>query len=142
MCKHWGLHISMNINHLGAVLDLFWAVWRGLFWCLKAKHRSWQFLKYWWFNKWYHSGYLLIYLISRPLLIASRCEWYLSKGLSKGFQVPLRPWESSKIRWRYGWIKFVTVDGSTYKLFKGILKIHRRVNKTGIHYTMLGHYHQ
>jgi len=38
-------------------------------------------------------------------------------------------------------MKFVTVDGSAYKLFKGVLKIHKRVNKTGIHYTMLGHYH-
>jgi len=38
-------------------------------------------------------------------------------------------------------MKFVIVDSSAYKLFKGVLKIHKRVNKTGIHYTMLGHYH-
>jgi len=109
MCKHCGLHISTNINCLSAVLGSFWEVWTGLFWCLKVKHRSWQFLRYWWFNKQYHSGYLLICLISWPLLIASRCDWYQSKGLFKGFQVPLRPWELLKIWWRYGWMKFVTV---------------------------------
>ena len=108
MCKHWGLYISTNINHLGAVLGSFWVVWKGLLWCLKAKLRSWRFLRYWWFNKQYYSGYQLICLISRPLLITSRCDWYQSKGLFKGFLVPLRPWESSKNWWRYGWIKFVT----------------------------------
>ena len=65
MCKHWGLHISTNINLLGAVLGSFWAVWRGLLWCLKAKLRSWQFPRYWRFNKWYHGSYQLICLISR-----------------------------------------------------------------------------
>ena len=67
MCKHWGLHISTNINHLSTVLGSFWAVWRGLLWCLKAKLRSWRFPRYWRFNKWYHGGYQLICLISRPL---------------------------------------------------------------------------
>jgi len=109
MCKHWGLHISTNINCLSAVLGSFWAVWRGLFWCLKTKHRSWQFPRYWWFNKRYHSGYQLICLISWPLLIALRCDWYWSKGLFKSFRVPLRLWESSKNWWRYSQMKFVTI---------------------------------
>jgi len=108
MCKYWGLHISTNINCLGAVLGSFWAVWRGLFWCPKAKLISWRFLRYWQFNKQYHSSYQLICLISRPLLIALRCDWYRSKDLLKGFKLALRPWESSKNWWRYGWIKFVT----------------------------------
>ena len=108
MCKHWGLHISTNINCLGAVLGSFWAVWRELLWCLKVKLRSWQFLRYWWFNKWYHGGYQLICLISRPLLIASRRDWYRSKGLFKGFPYPLRPWEPMENWWRYGQMKFVT----------------------------------
>jgi len=86
MCKHWGLHISTYINCLGAVLGLFWAIWRGLFWCLKAKLRSWQSPRYWRFNKQYHGGYQLICLISRPLLIASRRDWYQLKGLLKGFK--------------------------------------------------------
>ena len=98
----------MNINFLGAVLGSFWAVWRGLLWCLKAKHRSWQFPRYWWFNKQYYSGYLLICLISQPLLIALRCDWYWSKGVFKGFWVSLRLWELLKIWWRYGQMKFVT----------------------------------
>jgi len=50
----------------------------------------------------------LICLISRPILIASRRDWYLSKGLLKGFKLALRPWESSKNWWRYGQMKFVT----------------------------------
>ena len=75
---------------------------------LKPKLRSWQFPRYWRFNKRYHGGYQLICLISRPKLIASRCDWYLSKGLFKGFLQPLRPWESSKNWWRYGQMKFVT----------------------------------
>jgi len=108
MCKHWGLHISTNINCPGAVLGSFWAVWRGLLWCLKAKLRSWWFPRYWRFNKWYHSGCQLICLISRPLLIASGHDWYRSKGLLKGFKLALRPWESSKNWWRYGRMKFVT----------------------------------
>ena len=108
MCKHWGLHISTNINCLSAVLGSFWVVWRGLLWCLKAKHRSWWFPRYWQFNKQYYSGYQLICLISQPLLIALRRDWYLSKGLFKGFWVPLRLWESSKNWWRYGQMKFVT----------------------------------
>jgi len=66
-------------------------------------------MRYWRFNKWYHSGYLLICLISQPLLIASRSDWYRSKGLLKGFKLALRPWESSKNWWRYGQIKFVTL---------------------------------
>ena len=108
MCKHWGLHISTNINCLGAVLGSFWAVWRGLFWCPKAKLRSWRFPRYWWFNKWYHGGYQLICLISWPLLIASKRDWYWSKGLLKGFKLALRLWESSKNWWRYDHMKFVT----------------------------------
>jgi len=109
MCKHWGLHISTNINRPGAVLGLFWAVWRGLLWCLKAKLRSWQFPRYWQFNKRYHGGYQLICLISWPLLIASGRNWYRSKGFPKGFKLALRPWESSKNWWRYGRMKFVTI---------------------------------
>jgi len=108
MCKHWGLHISTNINRPGAVLGSFWAVWRGLLWCLKAKLISWRFPRYWRFNKRYHGGYQLICLISRPLLIASGRDWYRSKGLPKGFKLALRPWESSKNWWRYGQMKFVT----------------------------------
>ena len=83
MCKHWGLHISTNINCLSAVLGSFWAVWRGLLWCLKAKFRSWRFPRYWQFNKQYYSSYQLICLISRPLLIASRC-WIVS--IERSFQ--------------------------------------------------------
>jgi len=41
-------------------------------------------------------------------LIASRRDWYRSKGLLKGFKLALRPWESSKIWWRYDRMKFVT----------------------------------
>ena len=108
MYKHWGLHISTNINLLEVFLGLFWAVWRGLLLSLEPKHQSWQFLRYWWFNKWYHGGYLLICLISRPLLIASRRDWYWLKGLFKGFQEPLGPCELLKNWWRYGWMKFVT----------------------------------
>jgi len=51
----------------------------------------------------------LICLISRPLLIASKCDWYQSKGLLKGFKLAIRPWESSKNWWRYGRMKFVTL---------------------------------
>jgi len=54
------------------------------------------------------NSYQLICLISRPLLIASRCDWYLSKGLLKGFKLALRSWESSKNWWRYDQMKFVT----------------------------------
>jgi len=108
MCKHWGLHISMNIDCLGAVLGSFWVVWKGLLWCLKEKLILWQFLRYWQFNKQYHGGYLLICLISWPLLIASRYDWYLLKGLFKSFWDPSRLYESLKNWWRYGWMKFVT----------------------------------
>jgi len=108
MCKHWGLHISTNITCLSAVLGSFWEVWRGILWCLKAKHRLWRFPRYWWFNKWYYGGYQLICLISQPLLIASRCDWYRLKGLSKGFKLALRLWESLKNWWRYDQMKFVT----------------------------------
>jgi len=109
MCKHWGLHISTNINCLSAILNSFWAVWRGLLRCLKAKLRLWWFPRYWWFNERYHGGYQLICLISRPLLIALRCDWYQSEGLLKGFKLALRPWELSKNWWRYDQMKFVTV---------------------------------
>ena len=93
MCKHWGLHISTNINCLEVVLGSFWAVWRELLLSLEPKLRSWRFPRYWWFNKRYHSGYQLICLISQPLLIASKHDWYLSKGIFKGFREPLRPWD-------------------------------------------------
>ena len=108
MCKHWGLHISTNIHCLEVVLGLFWALWRRLLLGLEPKHQLWQFLRYWQFNKQYHSSYLLICLISRPLLIALRCDWYQLKGLLKGFKLALRPWESSKNWWRYDQMKFVT----------------------------------
>jgi len=110
MCKHWGLHISTNINHLSAILGSFWAVWGGLLWCLKAKLRSWRFPRYWQFNKQYHSGYQLICLIYQPLLITSRRDWYQSKGLFKGFPLPLRPWELMENWWRYSRMKFVTMS--------------------------------
>ena len=113
MCKHWGLHISTDIDCLEVFLGSFWAVWRGLLWCLKTKLRSWRFPRYWRFNKRYHGGYQLICLISRPILIASRRDWYLSKGILKGFKLALRPWESSKNWWRYGRMKFVTEPIST-----------------------------
>jgi len=122
MCKHWGLHISTNINHLSAVLGSFWAVWRGLLWCLKPKLRSWRFPRYWQFNKRYHSGYQLICLISRPILIALRRDWYRSKGLFKGFKLDLRPWELSKNWWRYGRMKFVT--GPAYYRDRSLIEIH------------------
>ena len=51
----------------------------------------------------------MICLISRPILIASRRDWYLSKGLFKGFKLALRPWESSKNWWRYDQMKFMTL---------------------------------
>jgi len=59
----------------------------------KAKLRLWRFLRYWRFNKQYHDGYQLICLISWPLLIALRRDWYRLKGLLKGFKLALRPWE-------------------------------------------------
>jgi len=108
MCKDWGLHISTNIHCREVILGSFWAVWKELLLSLEPKLRSWRFLRYWWFNKWYHGGYQLICLISRPLLIASRRDWYLSKGLLKGFKLVLRPWESLKNWWRYDRMKFVT----------------------------------
>ena len=89
MYKHWGLHISTNINCLEVILDLFWVVWRGLLLSLEPKHQSWQFLRYWWFNKWYHGGYLLICLISWPILIASRCDWHWSKRSFQGLAVAI-----------------------------------------------------
>ena len=52
---------------------------------LELKLRSWWFPRYWRFNKWYYGSYQLIYLISQPPLITSRRDWYLSKGLFKGF---------------------------------------------------------
>jgi len=108
MCKHWGLHISTDTDHLKVVLGSFWAVWRGLLMSLEPKLISWWFPRYWWFNKWYHSGYQLICLISWPILIASRHDWYWSKGLFKGFLQLLRPWELLKNWWRYGQMKFMT----------------------------------
>jgi len=108
MCKHWGLHISTDINCLGKFLDLFWEVWRGLLWCLKPKHKSWWCLRYLQFNKRYHGGYQLICLISRPFLITLRCNWYRLKGLFKGFWEPLRLWELLKNWWRHDQMKFVT----------------------------------
>jgi len=76
---------------------------------LGPKLRSWQFPRYWRFNKQYYNGYQLICLISWPILIASRHDWYRSKGLFKGFPYPLRLWESSKNWWRYDRMKFVTL---------------------------------
>jgi len=96
MCKYWGLYISMDTDCLEVVLGSFWAVWRGLLMSLEPKLRSWQFSRYWRFNKQYYGGYQLICLISWPILIAL------------GFLQPLRPWESSKNWWRYGQMKFVT----------------------------------
>jgi len=52
----------------------------------------------------------LICLISQPLLIALRCDWYQLKGLLKGFKLALRPWESLKNWWRYDQMKFVTIS--------------------------------
>jgi len=54
-------------------------------------------------------GYQLICLISRPLLIALRHDWYRLKGLLKGFKLALRQWESLKNWWRYDQMKFVTL---------------------------------
>jgi len=51
----------------------------------------------------------LICLISQPLLIALRHYWYRLKGLSKGFELALRLWESLKNWWRYDQMKFVTL---------------------------------
>ena len=89
MCKYWGLHISTDTDRLGAVLGSFWAVWKGLLWCLKAKLRSWRFLRYWRFNKRYHGGYQLICLISWPILISSRRDWYRSKRSLQGLSVAI-----------------------------------------------------
>jgi len=136
MCKHWGLHISMNIDCLGAVLGSFWVVWKGLLWCLKAKLILWQFLRYWQFNKQYHGGYLLICLISWPLLIASRYDWYLLKGLFKGFWDPSRLCESLKNWWRYGWMKFVT----SIKLWKLRAQLRWLFRKNSIEFVKLNHY--
>jgi len=116
MYKHWGLHIFTNINHLNIVLDSFWAVWEGLLWCLKVKLILWCFPRYWWFSKQYHGSYLLICLISQPLLITLRRDYNLSKGLFKGFRVPLRLWELLKNWWRYGWMKFVTKWTYTFQV--------------------------
>jgi len=110
MCKHWDLHISTDTDCLEVVPGSFWAVWRGLLLSLEPKLRSWRFPRYWWFNKWYYSGYQLIFLISWPILIASRHDWYRSKGLFKGFWEPLKPWELLKNWWRYGRMKFVTAS--------------------------------
>ena len=85
MCKHWGLHISTDTNRLEVVLSSFWAVWRGLLMSLEQKLISWWFSRYWRFNKWYHGGYQLICLISRPLVIALRCDWYQSKVFLRAF---------------------------------------------------------
>jgi len=95
---------GVSLCSLGVKIEL--SPYRS-FWCLKAKHQLWQFLRYQWFNKQYYSGYLLIYLISWPLLIALKHDWYWLKGLFKGFCVPLRLWELLKNWWRYGQIKLV-----------------------------------
>ena len=127
MYKHWGLHISTNINFLGVILDSFWEVWRGISWCPKAKHQLWWFLRYWQFNKQYYGGYQLICLISWPLLIALRHDWYQLKGLFKGFWVPLRLWELLKNWWRYGWMKFTTMgfsDQLLYYLYSSAICLH------------------
>ena len=108
MYKHWGLHISTNINCLEVILDSFWEVWRGLLLSLEPKLIFWWFPRYWWFNKWYYGGYQLICLISWPLLIAMRHDWYQSKGLLKSFKLALRLWKSLKNWWRYDQMKFVT----------------------------------
>ena len=60
----------------------------------------------------------MICLISWPLLIASRHDWYLLKGLLKGFKLALRPWESSNNWWKYDRMKFVTLDKIAKSLFK------------------------
>jgi len=75
----------------------------------EPKHQSWQFPRYWQFNKWYHGSYQLICLISQPILIASKCDWHILKGIFEGFPQLLRPWELLKNWWRYGWMKFVTI---------------------------------
>jgi len=56
---------------------------------LEPKLRSWRFLRYWRFNKQYHGGYQLICLISRPILIASRHDWYRSKRSFQGLSVAI-----------------------------------------------------
>jgi len=117
MCKHWGLHISTDTDRLEVILGSFWAVWRGLLMSLEPKLRSWRFPRYWWFNKQYHGGYQLICLISQPILIALRHDWYRLKGFFKSFLQPLRPWELLKNWWRYGWMKFVTLSKIAKSLF-------------------------
>ena len=83
----------------------------------------------------------MICLISWPLLIASRRDWYQSKGLLKGFKLALRPWEFSKNWWRYDQMKFVTTTReicilalslcqhliSSYPLMKGPVEIFSKV---------------
>ena len=56
---------------------------------LELKLRSWQFLRYWRFNKRYYGGYQLICLISQPILIASRCDWYRSKRSFQGLSIAI-----------------------------------------------------
>jgi len=58
MYKHWGLHISTDTNCLEAILGSFWAVLKGLLLSLELKLPSWQFPRYWWFNKRYHGSYV------------------------------------------------------------------------------------
>jgi len=89
MCKHWGLHISTDTDRLEVFLGSFWAVWRGLLMSLEPKLRSWRFLRYWRFNKRYHGGYQLICLISWPILISSRRDWYRSKRSLQGLSVAI-----------------------------------------------------
>ena len=56
---------------------------------LEPKLRSWRFLRYWRFNKRYHGGYQLICLISWPILISSRRDWYRSKRSLQGLSVAI-----------------------------------------------------
>ena len=89
MCKHWGLHISTDTDRLEVFLGSFWAVWRGLLMSLEPKLRLWRFPRYWQFNKRYHGGYQLICLISWPILISSRRDWYRSKRSLQGLSVAI-----------------------------------------------------
>ena len=82
---------------------------------------AWRVIASEWFPYRYHGGYLLIYLISWPSLIALRRDWYWSKGLFKGFWEPLRPWELLKNWWRYDWMKFVTHSGCSYTIILHIV---------------------
>jgi len=66
-------------------------------------------------------SYQLICLISQPLLIALRRDWYRSKSLLQGFKLVLRAWESLKNWWRYDQMKFMTLLNYTTNSLKQIL---------------------